>query len=69
LGISQQELATRVQASKSLITQYSKKNMQLSTDILNRIANVLNTSVDFLINGNSGEKAKATLKNNKLLNP
>jgi len=39
-----------------------------TADILNRIADVLNTSVDFLINGDSVEKAKATLKNSELLN-
>jgi len=39
-----------------------------TADILNRIADVLNTSVDFLIIGDSEEKAKATLKNSELLN-
>jgi len=39
-----------------------------TADILNRIADVLNTSVDFLINGDSEEKEKATLKNSELLN-
>jgi transcriptional regulator with XRE-family HTH domain len=68
LGISQQELAARVQASKSMINRYETKNVQPPADILNRIADVLNTSVDFLINGDSEEKAKATLKNSELLN-
>jgi len=68
LVISQQELAARVQASQSMINRYETKNVQPPADILNRIADVLNTTVDFLINGDSEEKAKATLKNSELLN-
>lgn len=36
-------------------------------DILNKIADLFGTSVDFLLNGQAEEKAKATLKNNELL--
>jgi len=36
-------------------------------DILNKLADVLNISVDFLINGNTSEKAQATLKDTDLL--
>lgn len=36
-------------------------------DILNKLADVLGTSVDYLINATTGEKAKASLKNTELL--
>jgi len=41
--------------------------VQPPADILNKIADLFGTSVDFLINGLSAEKAQATLKNAELL--
>ena len=46
---------------------YENKGVQPPADILNKLADVLNTSVDFLINGNTSEKAQATLKDTDLL--
>jgi transcriptional regulator with XRE-family HTH domain len=65
--LSQVELATKIEISKSQMIRYENKGVQPPADILNKLADVLNTSVDFLINGNSDEKAKATLKNTELL--
>lgn len=67
INISQQELALRVEISKSMINRYENKNIHPPADVLNKIASVLNTSVDFLMNGNTDEKAKASLKNTELL--
>ncbi len=53
---------------REIINQYETKKVQPPADILNRISDVLNTSVDFLINGDSEEKEKATMKNSELLN-
>jgi transcriptional regulator with XRE-family HTH domain len=66
-GISQQELAATIQVSKSMINRYENKGVQPPADVLNKIASALNTSVDYLINGNTDEKAKANLKNTELL--
>jgi transcriptional regulator with XRE-family HTH domain len=66
-GFSQTELATRIEVSKSQMIRYENKGVQPPADILNKLADVLNTSVDFLINGNTDEKAKATLKNTEIL--
>jgi transcriptional regulator with XRE-family HTH domain len=68
MGISQQELAIRVEISKSMINRYENKGIQPPADILNRMASALNTSVDYLMNGNTDDKAKASLKNTELLN-
>jgi len=65
--MSQTELADNVKVSKSQIIRYEIKGSQPPADILNKIADVLNTSVDYLINGATEEKAKASLKNNDLL--
>jgi transcriptional regulator with XRE-family HTH domain len=53
--------------SKSQMIRYENKGVQPPADILKKLADILGTSVDFLINGNSDEKAKATLKNTELL--
>ena len=53
--------------SKAQLSRYENQSIQPPADILNKIAMILNTSVDYLINGNTDEKAKATLKNADLL--
>jgi transcriptional regulator with XRE-family HTH domain len=65
--ISQVELGKKIGVSKSQINRYENKEVQPPADILNNIADLFGTSVDFLINGQAGEKAKATLKNAELL--
>jgi transcriptional regulator with XRE-family HTH domain len=65
--MSQTELADNVSVSKSQIIRYETKGAQPPADILNKMADVLHTSVDYLINGATEEKAKAALKNNDLL--
>jgi len=47
--------------------RYESKNVQPPADILNKLAYVLGTSVDYLISGDKSEKAKASLKNSELL--
>lgn len=64
---SQVELADKINISKSQMIRYENKGVQPPADILNKMADIFNTSVDFLINGNNDEKAKATLKNSELL--
>ena len=67
LGYSQVELGQRIGVSKSQVNRYENKGIQPPADILIKIADLFGTSVDFLINGQSEEKAKATLKNAELL--
>lgn len=66
-NITQQKLAEMISVSKSMINRYENKGVQPPADILNKLADVLQTSVDFLINGNTDEKAKISLKNVELL--
>ena len=65
--LSQVELAERINVSKSQMIRYENKGVQPPADTLNKLAEIFNTSVDFLINGNADEKAKATLQNTELL--
>lgn len=65
--LSQVELATRINVSKSQMIRYETKGVQPPADILNKLADVLGSSVDYLINGNTSQKAQAALKNTELL--
>ena len=66
-NISQLNMAKEIGISKAQLSRYENQGIQPPADILNKIAMILNTSVDYLINGNTDEKAKATLKNADLL--
>jgi transcriptional regulator with XRE-family HTH domain len=64
---SQVELADKIEISKSQMIRYENKGVQPPADVLNKLADILGTSIDFLINGDTQEKAKAIIKNTTLL--
>jgi transcriptional regulator with XRE-family HTH domain len=66
-NLNQSQLAEKIGVSLTQLQRYENKGVQPPADILNKLADVLNTSVDFLINGNTSEKAQATLKDTDLL--
>lgn len=66
-GLSQTDLAQKIGISYTQMSRYEVKNVQPPADILKKIADVFGVSVDYLISGDSEEKAKATLKDTKLL--
>lgn len=61
-------LCEKTKVSKAQMNRYINHGTQPQGDILNKMANTLGTSVDFLLNGKTDEKAKAMLKNIELLN-
>lgn len=67
-GLSQTELANMVGVSYAQISRYENKGSQPPAEVLNHLSDVLETSVDYIINGDSSEKAKATLQDAKVLN-
>lgn len=67
LNLSQTDLATKVHISYAQIGRYETKRTQPPAEVLKKIADTLDTSVDFLISGNSEEKAKAILKDSEVL--
>jgi transcriptional regulator with XRE-family HTH domain len=67
-GWSQTELANKIGVSYPQMSRYELKGVQPPADILKKLADALNTTVDFLINGATDEKAKANLKDSELLN-
>ncbi len=62
LGLSQTDLANKVGVSYAQIGRYETKGVQPPAEVLNKIADELNTSIDYLINGESSEKAINSLK-------
>ena len=66
-GYTQVELADRIGVSKSQFIRYETNDVQPPADKLNNLAEALETTVDYLINGAKNEKAKSTLKNSELL--
>jgi len=66
-NMSQSELANKVGISYAQIGRYETKGTQPPAEVLNKIADTLETTTDFLINGNKDEKSKAALNDAELL--
>jgi transcriptional regulator with XRE-family HTH domain len=66
-GLTQIELADKINVSKSQYIRYETKDVQPPANIINKLADALGTTVDFLISGDKNEKAKASLKNTELI--
>jgi transcriptional regulator with XRE-family HTH domain len=65
--ISQQELAKLVGVHYTNIGRYERGEAIPSAQVLNKIAQALETGPDFLINGSLEDKATKTLSDNELL--
>lgn len=66
-NLSQTDLAQMVGLSYAQIGRYEIKNAQPPAEALRKIADTLGTTVDYLINGDTEEKAKAALQDTRLL--
>lgn len=66
-GLSQTDLANLAGISYAQIGRYETKGAQPPAEVLRKIANALDTTTDYLINGATDEKAKSTLKDAELL--
>ena len=67
LNFSQLGLANEIGVSKAQMNRYENQGVQPPADVLNKMANTLNTSMDYLVNGDIDEKATEHLKNTLLL--
>jgi transcriptional regulator with XRE-family HTH domain len=67
-GLSKSELASQIGVHYSQIGRYERKGALPSADVMAKIANVLEVSSDFLMNGTSDELAATTLSDKVLLN-
>jgi transcriptional regulator with XRE-family HTH domain len=66
-GWSQNELSQKAGISYAQLSRYEIKGSQPPAEVLNKLAEALDTTVDYLINGDTNEKAKSTLKDAELL--
>jgi len=66
-GMSQSDLAKKAGVSYAQIGRYETKGAQPPAEVLKKIADALNTTVDFLVSGSKDEKAKAALNDAMLL--
>jgi len=68
LGITQQQLAKKIEVSHPQLVRYETKNVQPPADVLKKLADVFGVSIDFLVNGDKDQKAKDSLQDEALLN-
>lgn len=66
-GLTQAQLAEKIDISHTQMARYEIKGVQPPADVLKKLADVFGVTVDYLINGDTEEKAKATLKDTRLL--
>lgn len=66
-GLTQGDLAKKAKVTYIQIGRYENKGAVPSAEVLSRIADALNTTTDFLMNGSTDDKANVTLKDKELL--
>lgn len=65
--LSQQDVADKIKISRAQMNRYENQGVQPPADVLNKLAKLFDTTVDYLINGAIEAKAKAQLKDTKVL--
>lgn len=66
-GWSQSQLAGKVGVSYAQVGRYETKGAQPPAAALKKIADALDTTVDFLINGSNDDKARASLSDAEVI--
>ncbi len=66
-GLTQAQLAEKVNISHTQLTRYESKDVQPPADVLKRLAGVFDVSIDYLVNGNKSDKVEQTLKDAELI--
>jgi transcriptional regulator with XRE-family HTH domain len=66
-GWSQTELASKIGVSYTQMSRYEIKGVQPPANTLKKMADVFDTTIDFMISGDKDEKVKASLKDAELL--
>jgi transcriptional regulator with XRE-family HTH domain len=67
IGLTQAQLAAKIEISHTQLTRYESKNIQPPADVLQRLAGVFDVSIDYLVNGNKSDKVEQTLKDAELI--
>jgi transcriptional regulator with XRE-family HTH domain len=64
---SQSDLAAKVGISYAQIGRYETKGAQPPAEVLKKIADALDSTVDFLVNGDNTDKARAALQDAEVI--
>jgi transcriptional regulator with XRE-family HTH domain len=67
IGLTQAQLASKIEISHTQLTRYESKNIQPPADVLQRLANIFDVSIDYLVNGSKSDKVEQTLKDAELI--
>lgn len=67
LGFTQAVMAQKLDISLTQYSRYERNEVAPPADVLKKMADLLSTSIDYLIMGDKDQKAKSALKDNELL--
>lgn len=67
LGLTQAQLAEKIGVSHTQMARYEIKGVQPPADTLKNLAELFNTSIDYLVRGDKAEQAKESLKDSEIL--
>lgn len=67
IGMTQSQLAKKINISHTQMARYEIKGVQPPADVLKKLADTFNTSIDYLVYGNTEQKALQSIKDNELL--
>jgi len=66
-GLSQNELAEKIGISKAQMSRYTAKGVQPSANVLLKLADVFSVSVDYILNGDTDNKALSYLSHTEVI--
>ena len=66
-GFSQAELSKMVEVHVTNISRYERGENKPTTEVLSKLANALDTTTDYLMNGSSDELANSNISDKELL--
>lgn len=66
-NMNQSQLAKKIGISLTQLQRYENKDVQPPADVLKKLADTFNTSIDYLVYGDSEQKAQQSIKDNELL--
>jgi len=66
-GLTQAELAKKIDVSHTQMARYELKGVQPPADTLKSLADIFGTSIDYIVNGTAQEKAQGTLTDAELI--
>ena len=68
LGITQSELAKKIDISHTQMARYEIKDVQPPANVLKKLADLFGTSIDYLVCGDSDEKIMNSVQDASIIN-